>query len=144
MGAMGSLATSFVISAETSNQTFPFVRIPKYAAQVAQVLQLTGAVQTYLSPIVKPKQRLAWEAYASSQNDNIWHSINETLDFQKNFDQFDGPMPDEYNWTFIDTIYSDTGEIPYNSTQPVYLPQWESFPIVMKWYAPGNYGKKRN
>ena len=47
MGAMGSLATSFVISAETSNQTFPFVRIPKYAAQVAQVLQINPVTFYY-------------------------------------------------------------------------------------------------
>ena len=123
------------------NQTFPFINVPNYAAQVAQTIQLTGAIVTYLTPIVRADQRFQWEEYASKNNTNIWKVINETLDFQRNFRDYYGPSPDSYNWTFSDSLYGDYDIIPYNDTRSIYIPEFQNFPLIMKSYAPCNYGK---
>ena len=141
LNAFNLLAASFVTIAEATNQKFPFVRIPHFAAQVGKTLQLTNAVVTYLLPVIRPHQRLAWEEYASGNNTNIWNVMNDTLGYQRNFHDFYGPMPEDYNWTFRNSIYTDAGDIPYNSTQPMYIPEWQIFPLVMREYAACNFGK---
>ena len=139
-GAFASLAATVLTVTEASNQTFPFIRIPHYAAHAAKMLQLTNAVGTYMTLLVPSHLRQDWESYASSNHTTIWKNINETLDYQKNFQNYYGPMPNEYNWSFRDTIYTDFGDIPENSTQPFFLPEWHIFPLVMKWYGPANWG----
>jgi hypothetical protein len=143
LGALNTLSTSIVTYAEGTNQTFPFVRMGNYAAQAAQTLQFTNAFVTAFAPVVKPELRQQWEQFASSENNNIWNVINETAEFMSNFDQFHGPLPNEYNWSFIDKIYSDNeidGIDPSNTTQPFYVPEFQLFPLVMVGYGPANYG----
>ena len=139
-GAFASLAATIVTVSELTNQTFPFVRVPHYAAHVAKTLQLTNAVATYFNPIVPNHLRKKWEYYASGNQSTIHKYMKDTLQFQGSFENYYGPMPDEYNWTIRDTLYTDFSDIPENSTQPFYIPEWHIFPLIMKYYGPANYG----
>lgn len=141
LGAFNALSVSFVTMIKQENQTFPFVRVPNFAAQVAQTMQLTGAIVTSFAPVIRNDERLQWEAFASSNNNNIWKVINETLDFQNNFRDYYGPSPDSYNWTFQNTLYYDYGPIPYNDTRSIFMPDFQGFPLVMQSYAACNFGK---
>ena len=144
LGAFNTLATSFVTMAQMSNQTFPFVRITNFAAQVARTLQTTNAVTTSLTPVVRPDQRREWEQFASSTNPTnatIWKIINETFDYQRNFHEFYGPDPNTYQLQFRNRIYSDYGVVPYNVTDRIFIPGWQSFPLVTRTYAAANFGK---
>jgi hypothetical protein len=143
LGALNTLSTSIITQTKVTNQTFPFVWIENYAAQAAQTLQFTNALVTTLAPIVKPSQRTKWEQFVSSKNTNVWKDMNETINFMSTFDQYTGPMPNEYNWSFTDKIYNEIerdGIDPSNTTQPFYIPEFQSFPVVMVRYSPVNYG----
>jgi hypothetical protein len=139
-GALNSLSTSIVTYAKGTNQSWPFVRIDNFAAQVARVQQFTGAVLTTLAPIVKKDQRRQWEQFLSSKNPAIWAQLNETIDYLRTYKPFQGPLPDEYNWTFFENIYNDNGIVPYNTSQSFYLPDFQTFPLVMIDFGPANYG----
>ena len=139
-GALNSLSSFFISTVKFTNQTFPYVNFPQYALHVGRILQLTNAVSTVYTPVVKNPIRRKWEKFASSKNDNIMLYINETIEYQRNFKGFEGPMPDEYNWTFGDVIYSDSGPQPYNSTLPFFLPSWHTFPLIMRYYPLANFG----
>ena len=125
---------------QLQNQTFPFIRIPDYAAQVARSLEYTGAVCTYFTPVVKGNLRLQWENYTSGNHTTIWSIMNETLDYQRNFKDYHGPMPEDYNWTFRNTMYTDYGDVPYNETHDIFIPEIHTFPLIMKNYAAANFG----
>jgi hypothetical protein len=143
MGALNSLSTSIVTYAEDTNQKFPFVRVRNFAAQAAQTVQFTNAFQTAFAPVVKPELRQEWESFASSKNTTIWKIINETEHFMSSYEQFYGPLPSEYNWTFFDKIYNDfeiDGIDPSNTTQSYYVPDFQIFPLLMVGYGPANYG----
>ena len=139
-GALNSLASHSLSVTEVANETFPFVNIPHFGLHVGRSLQLTNAVTTFFTPVVKNKIRKKWEHYTSSKNDNIMIYINETTDYLQTFQDYYGPMPDEYNWTFRDKIYTDYGDIADNSTQEYFLPTWYIFPLVMRFYSPANFG----
>jgi hypothetical protein len=114
-----------------------------YAAQAAQTLQFTNALITTYAPIVKADIRDQWERFASSENTTIREIVNETANFMSTYDQFYGPLPSEYNWSYIDRIYNDlemNGIDPSNTTQELYIPDIQVFPIVMMGYGPANYG----
>ena len=146
LGAFDSLSTMFVTIAKSSNQTFPFVTIPQYAAHIGKTMQLTGSLVTALAPVVPMNLRSQWEKYSSSNNTFIHKAMNETFSFQEDFSHYYGPMPDQYNWTYVDYIYNDYFEsVSYNNTdQPdrfkISIPEWQVFPLCMKSYAPANYG----
>jgi hypothetical protein len=139
-GALNSLSTSIVTYAMGTNQSWPFVRIDNYAAQVARTLQFTGAIQTTLAPIVRLDQRRQWEEFLSSKNPVIRKQVKETVDYMSTYKPFQGPMPDDYNWTYYDQIYNDDGIVPYNTSQPFYMPDFQVFPLIMIDYGPANYG----
>jgi hypothetical protein len=144
LGALNTLSISITTFAEATNQTFPYVRMVNYAAQAAQTMQFTNGFVTTFAPVVKAEQRTQWENFASSKNTNIWKVINETIDYMSTYDQFEGPMPNEYNWSFIDKIYSDyqlTGIDPASTTQSYFVPEFQLFPLVMTGFGPANYGK---
>ena len=140
LGAFNNLASSFVTIAQATNQTFPFVRIPNFAALVARTIQLTNAVSTAFAPVVQPEFRKKWEKSTAPNSSNAWSIINETINYQRNFRQFYGPMPEEYNWTFADTMYSDYGPVPDNETSRFFLPAFQAFPLEMRVYPPFKYG----
>ena len=139
-GAFNSLAATILTVAELSNQSLPFVRIPHFAAHAAKVLQLTNAVVSYLTPVIPNHLRSKWEHFASGSQDNLWLYINDTINYQRTFRHFYGPMPEEYNWTIKESIYDDFTDVPENSTHPYFLPEWHIFPLVMRSYGPANYG----
>ena len=143
-GAFNSLATFFLGASKISNKNFPFVRIPDFAVHVGRTLQLTNAVATFFTPVVKKEVRREWENFTSRANGTVMLYINETIEYLETFKDFYGPMPDDYNWTFRDVIYTDYGEIPYNSTQPYFLPTWYIFPLIMRYYGTANFGKDEN
>jgi hypothetical protein len=139
-GAFNALSAHTLDMAEISNQKFPFVRIPRFAVHAAKTLQSTNAVITFFNPVVKKEDRAQWERYASSDNNNIMTYINETTGFMRNFKDFYGPMPEDYNWTFKDSIYTDAGVYPENTTRTFFMPTWHIFPLVMRFYTPANFG----
>ena len=87
LGAFNNLASSFVTIAQATNQTFPFVRIPNFAALVARTIQLTNAVSTAFAPVVQPEFRKKWEKSTAPNSSNAWSIINETINYQRNFRQ---------------------------------------------------------
>jgi hypothetical protein len=143
MGALNSFSTSIVTYAEASGETFPFVRVLKFAAQAAQTVLFSNGFQTFFVPVVKPELREKWENFTSSKNTTIWKIVNETEQFMSTYDQYYGPLPSEYNWSFFDKIYNDIEIdriVPSNNSQPFYLPNLHAFPLAMVGYGPANFG----
>jgi hypothetical protein len=140
-GALSALSDTIVTSAEITDQKFPFVTVPHFAGHVAKSLQYTNAIATYFISLVPNHLRSEWEQYSSISHPALWSFINETLRFQGTFKNYHGPKPDEYEWIIKDMLHDDFGDIPKNSTQPFFLTDFNSFPLVMKHYAPTNYGK---
>jgi hypothetical protein len=136
---------TFVSIARSSNQSFPYVTIPEYGVHVAKALSLTGALGTYLLPVVSSEHRSEWERYAARKNGNVEAWVNKSLYLQDAWDKFYGPMPQNFTWESKDIIHGDFGIIPYNESRndrlDLLLPEWHKFPLVMTLYSPVNWGK---
>ena len=146
LGAVDSLATSIISIANHSNQQFPFVTIPEYGMLVARGQQLTGAVCTYLMPVITFDERLSWEYYTSGFNPHVRDWVVPTQAMQENYTFYYGPRPQNETWQTSDIIYSYDGDgtIPYNTPRPdrldIYLPEWHKFPLAMTVDPPANWG----
>jgi hypothetical protein len=147
LGALDSLAASFITIARASNQTFPFVTIPQYGIHVSKTVLSTGALCTYFLPVIHFDQRDEWELYAAGNNTHLSSWVEESLDFQDIYSKFYGPMPQNRTWDAYDVIHGDFADVPYNVPRPnhldVLLPGWHKFPLVMTDYYPANWGKFR-
>jgi hypothetical protein len=148
LGTVDNLASSVTNLARYSDQKFPFVTIPEFGNLVAKAQQRTGAICTYLLPVISFQQRLAWENYSSAHNPNVGMWVNPTIDIQDHYTYFYGPMPQNKTWSTSDFIFSYTEEsIPYMESQvddrlDVYLPEWHKFPFVATEDLPAaNWGK---
>jgi hypothetical protein len=144
LGALDSLAMSFVSVARISNQSFPFVSIPQFGIHVSKTIPLTGGLITNLIPVIKFEQREEWERYAAANNSYLSVWVEESFRLQDKWSNFYGPMPQNKTWQSNDVIHSDFGDIRYNVSRSgrldVYLPSWQSFPLVLNSYYAANYG----
>jgi hypothetical protein len=61
-----ALSTEITSYALNSNSTWPFVTLPDFNLRVANKNRAGNAEMVIFSPIVKMKQKTAWEAYAIS------------------------------------------------------------------------------
>jgi hypothetical protein len=102
------MAMTFHNIADITNQTFPFVTIPKHGLYVAKSMPFTGAVCTYLLPMVRFDQREQWETYAAGNNTSLPSWVNEALHMQDHWTGFYGPMPQNYSYTSYDTGMYDS------------------------------------
>jgi hypothetical protein len=158
LNGLDILALSITAIARGTNQKFPFVAIKEYGLHVSKSMPMTKAFGTYLAPVVTFEQRSAWEIYSSrnpSQNSSLYNTENsfleeyvtETVRLQESWsNHYHGPKQDKVNWPSSDVIYSDFGDIPYNTPRDgipdILLPEWLKFPLVMTSYSPANWGKK--
>jgi hypothetical protein len=147
LGALDTFSAVITTMANSTNQTFPFVRVHQFAAHAAKFLPQTGASIIYFIPIVPFESRLEWEQYAARNNTELPIFVTETLDYQENWSNFPGPLPQNYTWPSSDAIFSDFGDIPYNVSRPdgveAHLPMWQTFPLIMTVYPPANWGKHK-
>jgi hypothetical protein len=148
LGTVDNLASSVTNLAIYSGQKFPFVTIPEFGILAAKAQQQTGALCTYLLPVVPFHQRVSWEIYSAGYNPNVRKWVNPTLDLQDNYTYFYGTKPQNKTWSTSDFIYSYTEEfIPYMESRgddrlDVYLPEWHKFPLVTTESTPAaNWGK---
>jgi hypothetical protein len=154
LGSFDSLAVSSISLARATNQSWPFVTLPHFAVRMSKLVPLSRSVVTFLSPIVQPKQRQAWEAY-SVQNDD-W--LYESIELQREFKHYYGSY--ENHTLDLGKLHGDFGEIPQNEryetvvvvarlslgmflymhacSKPlitvlcsrIFLPTWQNFPVV--------------
>jgi hypothetical protein len=75
LGAVDGYTASLVSSAQSSNQTFPFVLFDNFAFRTEKIRQLTDSVTISIQPLVKAEQRSDWERFAATHNS--W--VNETM-----------------------------------------------------------------
>jgi hypothetical protein len=142
------MASSLNTLAQYSNQEFPFVTIPEFGTLSAKAQQRTGAICTYLLPVISFEQRIKWEYYSSSINQNVEKWVERILDVQDDYTYFHGPLPQNRTWFTSDVIYSYTEDmIPYmmsrgDDRMDIYLPEWHKFPLVITDSTPpANWGK---
>jgi hypothetical protein len=120
MGAFDVLAVTLVSSAQTLNQTWPFVTLPNFGVHVAKVLPLSKAIYMQLLPLIMPENRIEWESY-SLQNKG-W--VDDVIRVQEKWKNYYGPDIDHWNAHGI--IYGDFDDMPYNLT---YVP-YRSYGVV--------------
>lgn len=109
-GLMDDLAVSMISVAKVTDQTWPLVTIPDFAARMAKLVPLTSSLSVNILPVVAPKDRMAWEEYAPTHDQ--W--LNEAVALQDGWQEYRGPLI--YNGTHSKTVYNDLGDIPYNIT----------------------------
>jgi hypothetical protein len=64
LSAVDAFVVSIVSYAKATNQTWPFVTIPDYAARAGKIRSLAGAVVIGTYPLVKSEDRKEWERYS--------------------------------------------------------------------------------
>jgi hypothetical protein len=79
LAAMDSFASNMVSIAKQTNQTFPFVTIPKFAIKASKLLSLCHGFTLSTQPVVAVNQRTKWEAYTKQSHE--W--VNETKQIQQ-------------------------------------------------------------
>jgi hypothetical protein len=108
LGAMDSFAAFAITAAKMTNQTWPFVTIPDFAAHAVKIRSLSDGLYVSLQPIVENRQRLAWEQYASENN--AW--VNESRKLQEADQYFYQDV--SYNDSFPPTIFDLDGPLSYS------------------------------
>jgi hypothetical protein len=103
-----SLAVSFVSHGISSNSTWPFVTLPHFGVRAAKILPASNSLFISVVPLVRAKERLNWEAYASKHDS--W--VNESLEIQKTWDGYYGPHIEE--WSPIPKLFYLDEPLPYN------------------------------
>jgi hypothetical protein len=114
MGAFDVLAVTLVSSAQTLNQTWPFVTMPNFGVHVAKLLPLSKAMYIQLTPLVTPENREQWENYSLQHKD--W--VDNVIQIQENWKNYYGPNVDK--WSAHGIIHGDFGDMPYNLTYVTY------------------------
>jgi hypothetical protein len=79
LGAMDAFASSMVSIAKQTNQTFPFVTIPKFAIKSSKLLTLCDGFALSTQPVVYAEKRLKYEAYTMENQE--W--VNDTKKIQE-------------------------------------------------------------
>jgi hypothetical protein len=64
LSAVDAFVVSIVSYAKATNQTWPFVTIPDYAARAGKIRSLADAVVIGTYPLVKSEDRKEWERYS--------------------------------------------------------------------------------
>lgn len=108
-GMLDELAVNLVAFSKATNQTWPFVTTPSFAARMAKLVPSTSAVNINILHIVTPEDREEWDTY-SVENDQ-W--VNEAMEVQETFDGYYGPIV--YNGTKNVGVHSDFGAVPLNA-----------------------------
>lgn len=128
-----AFVASIVSMAQVTNQEWPFVTVPNWAARAGKIRSLTGAMFLNIYPLVEDHQREAWENYTSYNNDWVY----ETQEAQESDPTYEGntSVADWYeNWDVIhgyDEFYKDNaGEFGTNRSGP-YLPYWQVTPVLL-------------
>jgi hypothetical protein len=133
LGVMDFFVVNLVVTAKHNNQTWPFVTMPDFCVRIAKSLSMSKAVFTSVYPMVLDSEKDAWEKY-SAANDG-W--LDECLVAQAK----------GLNDTFFGTVskrrelpsYINNGyDIPALE-QPVYFPNWQSYPVTFEVFAPYNF-----
>ena len=101
------MSTTLVSHAQAANETWPFVTLPNYANRASKTLAISNGIALFLSVLVKPEQRLAWEEYAWQ---NRW-IVNESLHVMKTDSNYRGPV--FWGIPLSREVY-DVESIPYN------------------------------
>jgi hypothetical protein len=130
---LDALATTIVSSAQNTNQTFPFVTIEHYSIQVAKSTSVTGIIkQTSLLPIVGNSQLLEWEVYSAPFSKHLKHWISDAIQIQKSHWYY----INRYNESLNVSHVIENWESYALSAQDMYLPGWQTFPLL---YDGGSY-----
>lgn len=108
LASYDGLAMTLISHAEATNQSWPFVTLPDFAARLSKVLPLSDAVNINVVPLVTQQQRTKWEQY--SVEHDYW--VNENMHFQKNWDRYYGPVVFDGEPNTV--LMGDFGEIPRN------------------------------
>lgn len=139
MGAYDSLAVAIVSNARASSLPWPNnLTLPDFGIRAAKILELSGAIDFNVCPIVTPETRAVWEEFASAGSGNLaW--VNESLSIQDTWQNYYGPN-DQWGWEPNDVIHGDFDDVPYNATR-IMLPTWQNFPLMLDGYAPVNWGE---
>jgi hypothetical protein len=142
---LDALATTIVSSAQNTNQTFPFVTIEHYSIQVAKSTSVTGIIkQTSLLPIVGNSQLLEWEVYSAPFSKHLKHWISDAIQIQKSHWYSDDNVATTMNDNYINR-YNESLNVSHVienwesyalSAQDMYLPGWQTFPLL---YDGGSY-----
>jgi len=131
LGGTDAMAVSLASYASLVNATWPFVTIPNFYLNSKKYAKQSNAVWTTVYHIVTAEERLEWEAYTATHNG--W--IDKDIAMQKTDPNYQGPIITEredfnviHGW---DEYYKETpGEEGTNRTGPIYLPNWQSAPVI--------------
>jgi hypothetical protein len=138
-----TVATQVTALAAATNQSWPYVTVPSFAALASQILPLSHAVRLAVLPVVSQHQRTEWERYTALPSSRAW--ISESVVFQnahwhvnanavRNDTAASSSLSHE---TFLHQFDGAASPMPPDDYVPptdatghaVHLPVWQNFPV---------------
>jgi hypothetical protein len=73
--------------AADSKVAWPFITIPDFSARAETLAQISGAIRVFMSHIVEPEQKAAWEVYSQGEVANWYGNSIENESLESTLDQ---------------------------------------------------------